>query len=249
MIDAVRRQSGQRVREVLADSGYCSEANLRQVAKKKIDLYVATEKNKHNQPAQPHPLGRIPKSATLVERMKRKLQNQGRASHLRRAQDDRRAGLRTDQAGARLPAVSAARRGKGARRMVAGMHHAQSAEAAPPDYRLKAGISGPQARMPDGNRRNPVLLAVNAPRHDHPPTAESPNHDSAYNRLLRQAPRRESLPVPQSPVRCLQCRRRPRPTLLHRNRHRTGAGFHCNHHQHPQNLALLYPLFQFLLVG
>jgi len=80
MIDAVRRQSGQRVREVLADSGYCSEANLRQVAKKKIDLYVATEKNKHNQPGQPNPLGRIPKSATLVERMKRKLRTKaGRA--------------------------------------------------------------------------------------------------------------------------------------------------------------------------
>jgi transposase len=80
MIDAVRRQSGQRVREVLADSGYCSEANLRQVAKKKIDLYVATEKNKHNLPEQPHPLGRIPKSATPVERMKRKLRTQaGRA--------------------------------------------------------------------------------------------------------------------------------------------------------------------------
>ena len=80
MIDAVRRQSGQRVREVLADSGYCSEANLRQVAKKKIDLYVATEKNKHNLPEQPHPLGRIPKSATPVERMKRKLRTKaGRA--------------------------------------------------------------------------------------------------------------------------------------------------------------------------
>ena len=80
MIDAVRRQSGQRVREVLADSGYCSEVNLRQAAKKKIDLYVATEKNKHNQPEQPTPLGRIPKSATLVERMKRKLRTKaGRA--------------------------------------------------------------------------------------------------------------------------------------------------------------------------
>ena len=80
MIDAVRQQAGQSVREVLADSGYCSEANLRQAAKKKIDLYVATERTKHNQPAEPLPCGRIPKSATLVETMRRKLQTRlGRA--------------------------------------------------------------------------------------------------------------------------------------------------------------------------
>jgi hypothetical protein len=80
MIDAVRRQSRHRVREVLADSGYCSEENLRQAAKKKIGLYVATEKNKHHQSAPPHQRGRIPKAATLVERMKRKLQTKaGRA--------------------------------------------------------------------------------------------------------------------------------------------------------------------------
>jgi transposase len=80
MIDAVQQQAGQRVREVLADSGYCSEANLHQAAKKKIDRYVATEKSKHSQTAQPAPRGRIPKSATLVERMKRKLKTKaGRA--------------------------------------------------------------------------------------------------------------------------------------------------------------------------
>ena len=85
MIDAVQQQAGQRVREVLADSGYCSEANLRKAAKKKIDLYVAAEKTKHNQPAQPALCGRIPKSATLVERMKRKLKTKaGRAIYARR---------------------------------------------------------------------------------------------------------------------------------------------------------------------
>ena len=85
MIATVRQQAGQEIGEVLADSGYCSEANLRQAAKKQIDLYVATEKTKHNQPAQPAPCGRIPKSATLVERMKRKLKTKaGRAIYARR---------------------------------------------------------------------------------------------------------------------------------------------------------------------
>ena len=85
MIELVREQAGQNVREVLADSGYCSEDNLRQAAKKKIDLYIATEKNKHISRRQPAPRGRIPKAATLVERMKRKLQTKpGRAIYARR---------------------------------------------------------------------------------------------------------------------------------------------------------------------
>jgi transposase len=73
MIDAVKRQSGQKAREVLADSGYCSEKNLCEAAHKKIDLYVATGKQKHNQASAPSPRGPIPKSATAVDRMKRKL--------------------------------------------------------------------------------------------------------------------------------------------------------------------------------
>jgi transposase len=85
MIDAVKHQARQRVREVLADSGYCSEENLRKAAKKKVDIYVATGKQKHNQPAPQSPCGRIPKSATLVERMKRKLMTKaGRAIYARR---------------------------------------------------------------------------------------------------------------------------------------------------------------------
>jgi len=85
MIAAVKQQSGQRVRMALADSGYCSEENLRAAMKKKVDSYVATGKQKHNQPQQPCPRGRIPKSATLVTRMKRKLMTAaGRAIYARR---------------------------------------------------------------------------------------------------------------------------------------------------------------------
>jgi transposase len=85
MIDAVRQQAQQSVREVLADSGYCSEENLRKAAKKRVGLYVATGKQKHNQPAPQSPRGRIPKSATLVERMKRKLMTTaGQAIYARR---------------------------------------------------------------------------------------------------------------------------------------------------------------------
>jgi hypothetical protein len=46
---------------------------------------VVTEKIKHNQATHPAPWGRIPKSATLVEQMKRKLRTKtGRAIYARR---------------------------------------------------------------------------------------------------------------------------------------------------------------------
>src|SRR6478735_24958 len=51
MIERVREQAGQKVQQVLADSGYCSEENLRKAGKKKVDLYIATGKQKQNQPA------------------------------------------------------------------------------------------------------------------------------------------------------------------------------------------------------
>jgi transposase len=85
MIERVREQAGQKVQQVLADSGYCSEENLRKAAKKKVDLYVATGKQKHNQPVPSSPRGRIPKSATLVEQMKPKLMSKaGQGIYARR---------------------------------------------------------------------------------------------------------------------------------------------------------------------
>jgi transposase len=80
MIKRVKQQSGQKVSEVLVDSGYCSEENLHVAAKRKVDIYAATGKQKHNQFSPPCPRGRIPNSATLVDRMRRKLMTQpGRA--------------------------------------------------------------------------------------------------------------------------------------------------------------------------
>ena len=76
MIERVKQQSGQKVSEALVDSGYCSEENLGAAAKRKVDIYAATGKQKHNQLPPPCPRGRIPTSATLVDRMRRKLMTQ-----------------------------------------------------------------------------------------------------------------------------------------------------------------------------
>jgi transposase len=79
MVEVIEQQSGQRPTELLADSGYCSEKNLEHLetagkSGQPIKSYVATGKQKHGEHRQPCPRGPLPKNATRVERMKRKLQ-------------------------------------------------------------------------------------------------------------------------------------------------------------------------------
>jgi transposase len=85
MMQRVQEQSGQKPMVVLADNGYFSEANLRGAAKKRVEVYVAVGKQKHSQAVPPCPRGPLRKSATLLERMRRKLQTKaGRAIYARR---------------------------------------------------------------------------------------------------------------------------------------------------------------------
>src|SRR5713226_2198058 len=79
MVQVIEQQSGQRPEGLLADSGYCSEKNLEHLetadeSGHQIDAYIATGKQKHGEYRQPCPRGPLPKNATRVERMKRKLQ-------------------------------------------------------------------------------------------------------------------------------------------------------------------------------
>ena len=79
MVAAIEQQSGQRPEAILADSGYCSEENLTYLAsaeqpERKIDGFIATGKQKHGEHRLPCKRGPLPKGATQVDRMKRKLQ-------------------------------------------------------------------------------------------------------------------------------------------------------------------------------
>jgi transposase len=74
LIEAIREQSGQKPEEVLADSGYCSEENLKYLAKRRMEGFIAKEKQKHGERNEPCKRGPLPKGASRVERMKRKLQ-------------------------------------------------------------------------------------------------------------------------------------------------------------------------------
>jgi transposase len=74
MVEAVTTQSGASPTQVLVDSGDCSEENLKYLADEQIDGYVATERQKHTDPVRRCPRGPLPKTATLTDRMRRKLQ-------------------------------------------------------------------------------------------------------------------------------------------------------------------------------
>ena len=85
LIEAIQEQSGQRPKEVLTDSGYCSEENLKYLAKRRMVGFVATEKQKHGEWREPCKRGPLPKDASRVERMKRKLKTKvGSAVYARR---------------------------------------------------------------------------------------------------------------------------------------------------------------------
>lgn len=78
MVAVIEEQSGQRPEEILADSGYCSEKNLQALhseedAQRRIDGYIATERQAHDEYKQPCRRGPLPNGATEVDRMRRKL--------------------------------------------------------------------------------------------------------------------------------------------------------------------------------
>jgi transposase len=73
-LEAVREQAGQKPQAVVTDSGYCSEANLKYLEKRKIEGFIATDRESYRDRHQPGPRGPLPKGATRVDRMRRKLQ-------------------------------------------------------------------------------------------------------------------------------------------------------------------------------
>ena len=79
MVETIEQQAGQRPQAILADSGYCSDKNLEYLEsvdhpEQKIEGYIATGKSKHGEHRKPCKRGPLPKGATRVDRMKRKLQ-------------------------------------------------------------------------------------------------------------------------------------------------------------------------------
>ena len=79
LVELIEQQSGQRPAAILADSGYCSEENLSYLEsagqpERQIEGFIATGKQTHGEHRLPCQRGPLPKGATQVDRMRRKLQ-------------------------------------------------------------------------------------------------------------------------------------------------------------------------------
>jgi len=73
MITTIAEQSGDTPTQLLADAGYCSDANLAAIEATPIDAYISTRKQKHGERPGPCPRGPLPRTATRIDRMTRKL--------------------------------------------------------------------------------------------------------------------------------------------------------------------------------
>jgi transposase len=83
MMATLEKQSGDTPTQLLADAGYCSDANLAAVADTPIDAYISTRKQTHGErPGRPGPCprGPLPTTATRVDRMSRKLHTKAGAA-------------------------------------------------------------------------------------------------------------------------------------------------------------------------
>ncbi|MET8535094.1 IS1182 family transposase [Streptomyces sp. NPDC005065] len=89
MLDQSAANTGTHPRQALVDAGYCSETNLEAAKERQLfcgtDTFMATGRLAHDEQVPPAPRGRIPKDATLKERMARKLRTKpGKAAYSRR---------------------------------------------------------------------------------------------------------------------------------------------------------------------
>jgi transposase len=81
MLTAIKSNMGRHADEISADTGYCSEDNLKQVNRRGVNAYVATGRQKHGEPSPGVSAGR--KHGTRVQAMATKLGRGGYRSRYR----------------------------------------------------------------------------------------------------------------------------------------------------------------------
>ncbi len=80
MVEQIKENLGETPKQLSADSGYYSEANVTLVREKGIDDYLCPDRLRHGDDPPPSPRGRIPGTLSFLGRIRRKLQTQaGRA--------------------------------------------------------------------------------------------------------------------------------------------------------------------------
>jgi transposase len=80
MIATITHQSGDVPAVLLADAGYCSDANVVAISATPIDAYISTRKQSHGERPGPCPRGPLPATATPTDRMTRKVQTKAGAA-------------------------------------------------------------------------------------------------------------------------------------------------------------------------
>lgn len=84
LVEGIKANTGTVPKRALADSGYFSEANVTYLEGERVDPYLAVGRQKHGERPEA-PRGRIPKSASVADRMGRKLRTKrGRATYAKR---------------------------------------------------------------------------------------------------------------------------------------------------------------------
>jgi transposase len=73
MIEQVKANTGKLPRQISADAGYFSSEAVQTLTSDEVDVYMPPDKTKHRSSLPPAPRGRIPKSLSMADRMRRKL--------------------------------------------------------------------------------------------------------------------------------------------------------------------------------
>jgi hypothetical protein len=81
MVAQIKRNTGRQARELSADAGYISEANVREAKRRHIRAYIAVGRGKHGRPGEF--TGRAPRPGSRVARMAARLRRGGRRSRYR----------------------------------------------------------------------------------------------------------------------------------------------------------------------
>jgi hypothetical protein len=85
MLDQAIANTGRKPKRLLADAGYYSDPNVEACAGAGTDGFIATGRLKHGEEVPDAPRGRIPKDATVKQKMARKLRTKpGREAYKRR---------------------------------------------------------------------------------------------------------------------------------------------------------------------
>jgi transposase len=119
MLAQIKSNTGRQARELSADTGYCSEANLREITRRHVRGYIATGRIPHGEGSAKGRIGQIP--GTRAHGMRLRIARAGYRP-IPPAQAGRRARLRPDQGRARLRPLPHARHQESAARMAARLH-------------------------------------------------------------------------------------------------------------------------------